>query len=99
MSDPPAQAVQRRRRASGFAEIRLRDEHADHDVRVDEVEQMPQDLLDALGAAAGSHPLVLVMIRDALRPVPPRTDPELSIARTFTLPGARGRSRSPAARA
>ena len=45
----PPQAVRRRRRV-GFAEIRLRDAHADHDVRVDEVEQMPQDLLDALGA-------------------------------------------------
>ena len=29
------------------------------------------------------------MNRDALQPVPPRTDPELSIARTFTLPSAR----------
>ena len=29
------------------------------------------------------------MSRDALRPVPPRTDPELSIARTFNLPGTR----------
>ena len=34
----------------GFAEIRLRDAHATHDVRVDEVVQMPSDLLDALGA-------------------------------------------------
>ena len=73
----------------GFAEVRLRDAHADHDVRIDEVEQMPQDLLDALGPATGSHALVLVMNRDALQPVPPRTDPELSIARTFTLPGTR----------
>ena len=75
--------------AVGFAEIRLRDEHSDQDVRVDEVEQMPQDLLDALGAASASHPLVIVMARDALRPVPPRTDPELSIARTFVLPTTR----------
>ena len=73
----------------GFAEIRLRDEHADHDVRVDEVEQMPRDLLDALGSRAGTHPLIVVMSRVALRPVPPRTDPELSIARTFNLPGTR----------
>lgn len=73
----------------GFAEIRLRDLDADHDVRVDEVEQMPRDLLDALGSRAGAHPLVLVMSRVALRPVPPRTDPELSIARTFNLPGTR----------
>jgi hypothetical protein len=75
--------------AVGFAEIRLRDEHANHDVQVDEVIQMPQDLLDALGAQTSSHPLILVMTRDAVRPVPPRTDPELSIARTFDLPTQR----------
>ena len=75
--------------AVGFAEIRVRDQHADHDARVDEVVQMPQDLLDALGATAEAHPLILVMTRDAIRPVPPRTDPELSIARTFDLPGSR----------
>jgi len=75
--------------AVGFAEIRLRDDRSDHDVQLDEVEQMPQDLLDALGAQAAAHPLILVMTRDALRPVPPRTDPELSISRTFVLPGPR----------
>ena len=37
-------------------------------------------------AQTASHPLILVMTRDALRPVPPRTDPEQSIARTFDLP-------------
>ncbi|HTD51222.1 MAG TPA: alpha-(1-_3)-arabinofuranosyltransferase family protein, partial [Acidimicrobiia bacterium] len=75
--------------AVGFAEIRLRDQHANQDVHVDEVVQMPQDLLDALAAQTTSHPLILVMTRDALRPVPPRTDPEQSIARTFDLPAAR----------
>ena len=39
----------------GIAEIRLRDRHADHDVRVDEVIQMPQDLLDAVGEASASQ--------------------------------------------
>ena len=73
----------------GFAEIRLRDAHADHDVRLDEVEQMPTDLLGALGASSGSHPLVLVMSRDATRPIPPRTQPELSISRQFALPEGR----------
>ncbi len=73
----------------GFAEIRLRDEHASQDLRVDEVEQMPQDLLRALGSRVAAHPLVLLMTRDALRPFPPRTDPELSIARTIDLPGPR----------
>src|SRR6185295_9836472 len=31
----------------------------------------------------------VLMSRQALRPVPPRSDPEVSIARTFELPGAR----------
>ncbi len=73
----------------GFAEIRLRDVHATRDVRVDEVVQMPSDELSALGASSGDHPLVLVMNRDAIRPVPPRTQPELSIAREFVVPSAR----------
>jgi len=73
----------------GFAEIRLRDQGAPHDVRLDEIEQMPSDLLDALGPASAGHPLVLVMSRDATRPTPPRGQPEWSISRTFTLPTAR----------
>jgi hypothetical protein len=71
--------------AVGFAEIGLRADGASHDVRVREVEQMPTDLVDALGAATADHPIVLVMRRDAVRPVPPRAQPELSIARAFTL--------------
>ncbi len=73
----------------GLAEIRLRDVHSKHDVRVDEVEQMPQDLLNALGTDAATHPLVVLMSRDAVRGVPPRTDPEPALERTFTLPGPR----------
>ncbi|HEV7523774.1 MAG TPA: alpha-(1-_3)-arabinofuranosyltransferase family protein, partial [Acidimicrobiia bacterium] len=73
----------------GFAEIRLRDAHATADVRVREVVQMPTDLVDALGSASSTHPLVVVMNRDAVRPVPPRTQPEESISREFTLPTAR----------
>jgi hypothetical protein len=73
----------------GFAEIRLRDRNADRDVRADEVVQMPRDLLAALGADAAGHPLVVLMTRHGLRPVPPRTDPERAIVRTFELPSAR----------
>lgn len=75
--------------AVGFAEIRLRDEHSSSDVHVAEVIRMPDDLLSALGSSAATHPLVLVMSRDRLQPAPPRTDPEQSIVRAFTLPGAR----------
>jgi len=75
--------------AVGFSEVRLRDEHATHDVGLVEYEQMPSDLLDAIGADSGGHPVVLVMRREAVRPVPPRTQPDLSIDRIFTLPSLR----------
>jgi hypothetical protein len=75
--------------AIGFAEIGLRDENATHDVRVHEVEDMPTDLVDALGVDAAGHPLVYVMRRDMVRPVPPRDQPELAIDRGFTVPDAR----------
>ncbi len=67
----------------------MRDAHATHDVRAAEVVQMPSDLLGALGAASADHPLVIVMNRDAIRPVPPRTQPEPAIARQFVLATAR----------
>jgi hypothetical protein len=75
--------------AVGFAEIGLRDQHASHPVRLREVEIMPTDLVDALGTASADHPLVYVMRRDAVRPVPPRAQPELSIARAFVVPNDR----------
>jgi len=73
----------------GFAEVRLRDQHASHDVHLTEIETMPSDLLSALGASSASHDLVYVMRRQDTRPVPPRTQPELNISREFTLPSAR----------
>jgi hypothetical protein len=75
--------------AVGFTEVRLRDEHASSDVHVDEVIDMPRDLLDMMGNSSASHPLVLEMTRDRTLPVPPRSDPELSIVRDFVLPTAR----------
>ncbi|HUY23268.1 MAG TPA: alpha-(1-_3)-arabinofuranosyltransferase family protein [Acidimicrobiales bacterium] len=67
----------------GFAEVRLGGQ------QVDEVLRMPQDLLTAAGASSASHRLTLVMTRQTAAPVPPRTDPEIDIARFFTLPTAR----------
>jgi hypothetical protein len=75
--------------AVGFAEIRLRDERADGDVRTWELVQMPTDLVDALGTKSAQHPLVIVMRRYAVRPVPPRSQPELSIDREFVVPTSR----------
>ncbi len=57
--------------------------------QVDEVLRMPEDLLDAAGASSASHRLTIVMTRQTAAPVPPATDPEIDIARTFTLPTAR----------
>jgi hypothetical protein len=75
--------------AVGFAEVRVGDDGTGVPVRVREVVRMPDDLLGAVGAAAVDHPLVVVMRRDRVVPIPPRHDPEPAIARTFGLPAAR----------
>jgi arabinofuranan 3-O-arabinosyltransferase len=67
----------------GFAEVRLAGQ------QVHEVLRMPEDLLRAAGASSASHRLTLVMTRETGASVPPATDPEVDIARTFTLPTAR----------
>jgi len=67
----------------GFAEVRVAGQ------QVHEVIRMPDDLLGAAGASSASHRLTLVMTRDRVAPVPPRTDPEIDMARAFTLPTAR----------
>jgi hypothetical protein len=72
--------------AVGFSEVRLRDEKATSDVRVDEVIRMPTDLLAAAGTTSQDHPLVFVMTRDRQYPTPPRYDPELNLTRTFRIP-------------
>ena len=71
----------------GFAEIRLRDDEAGaRPVRVSEVVKMPSDLLDTLGRASQDRPLVLLMDRERVIPVPPRSDPEQALVRSFSLP-------------
>jgi len=67
----------------GFAEVRVAGQ------QVHEVIRMPEDLLTAAGPSSASHRLTLLMTRDRVAPVPPRTDPEVDIARSFTLPTAR----------
>jgi hypothetical protein len=74
----------------GFAEIRLRgDEAGSRPVRVSEVVKMPSDLLDTLGRSSEDRPLVLLMDRERVIPVPPRSDPEQALVRSFTLPTGR----------
>ena len=74
----------------GFGEIRLRDDRPGaRPVRVREVLRMPTDLLRAAGPQSIDQPLVLLMRRQRVIPVPPRTDPEVQIVRQFDLPSER----------
>ena len=69
--------------AVGFAEVRIPGQ------QVDEVMRLPQDLLAAAGPSSASHRLTFVMARERTAPVPPRSDPEVDIARFFSIPTAR----------
>jgi arabinofuranan 3-O-arabinosyltransferase len=69
----------------GFSEVRI------PGVAMDAVVRMPVDLLQRVGAASLNHQLVLVMTRLRYDPTSRhRQDEELSLARRFTLPTARG---------
>jgi len=54
-----------------------------------EVVDMPTDLLDAAGTQSLAHRLALVMTRQRVAPIPPRSDLEPTLDRSFTLPTAR----------
>jgi arabinofuranan 3-O-arabinosyltransferase len=58
-------------------------------VSLDEVIRLPEDLLQAAGASSISHRLVILMDRQRTTPVPPRSDPEPNLVRTFDLPVGR----------
>jgi arabinofuranan 3-O-arabinosyltransferase len=51
--------------------------------------RLPTDLLAGAGRAGDFRTLVILLHRLRAATVPPRTDPELSMSRTFTLPSAR----------
>jgi arabinofuranan 3-O-arabinosyltransferase len=75
--------------AVGFAEVRVTGVDGTTPVG-DDVVRLPTDLLDRLGAASTGRPLAIVLTRQRVAPtVAVRTDPELALARTFTLPAAR----------
>ncbi len=75
---PPLSAA-----AVGFAEVEIPNQ------TVREVLQMPTDMLSALGASSANDRLSVVMNRARTSPFPPRSDPESTMARQFTLPTAR----------
>jgi hypothetical protein len=57
---------------------------------VDEVVRLPRDLLAGAGARSADHRLTVLLTRQrADQHEPIRSDPELSISRTFSLPTAR----------
>jgi hypothetical protein len=76
----------------GFSEIRI------PKLSIAETIKMPSDLLSTLGSASLSHRLTLVMSRDRVSPVPPRSDPETAMSRQFWLPTKRSFSLSGTAR-
>ncbi len=69
----------------GFAEVKI----GSSTQHVDEVLQLPEDMLRAAGASSLQHRVVIVMTRNRAPVVPPRRDPEPHMARTFWLPTAR----------
>jgi arabinofuranan 3-O-arabinosyltransferase len=70
--------------AVGFSEVTVPGQH------VEEVVKLPTDLLAATGKASIHNRLTLVMNRQRTSPyLPPRTDPETTITRQFTLPTPR----------
>jgi hypothetical protein len=54
-----------------------------------EVLRLPTDLLAATGARSLAHPLDILLNRIRAQVTPPRSDPEASMARLFTLPTSR----------
>lgn len=69
--------------AVGFAEVQIPGQH------VTEMIKMPSDLLSAAGKSSIANRLTLIMDRQRVSPYPPRTSPETTINREFSLPTAR----------
>jgi hypothetical protein len=67
----------------GFAEVGI------PGVNILETMQLPSDLLSSLGPASASHRLTIILTRDRVSPYPPRTDPELFMSRSLSLPTTR----------
>jgi len=68
----------------GFAEVRIPGV-----APVTSTLQLPTDMLAGAGTKGNKDPLVILLHRLRAATIPPRTDPELSMSRTFELPSAR----------
>ena len=80
--DDPASPIGSRS-SVGFAEVGI------PGVSVDETVSMPQDLLRQTGPSSLSDRLTMVMTRLRASGIPPRSDTETSLQRTFWLPTSR----------
>jgi hypothetical protein len=69
--------------AVGFSEIQIPGQS------VQQVLQMPTQMLSSLGTASNDNRVTMVMTRDRTSQFPPRSDPETTISRTFSVPTAR----------
>ena len=69
--------------AVGFAEVEIPGQV------VHQVITMPSQMLSTLGASSAANRLTVVMTRQHTSQFPPRSDPETTITRQFTLPTAR----------
>ena len=69
--------------AVGFSEVEIPGQ------QVKQVIQMPTQMLSSLGASSAADRLSVVMTRQRTSQYPPRSDPETTISRTFTLPTSR----------
>src|SRR6202035_3028467 len=67
----------------GLAEVRI------SGVTADETVSMPQDLLGSAGKSSVNDSLTFLMTRLRSSGFPPRSDPEPTLARDFSLPTAR----------
>lgn len=67
----------------GFAEVGI------PGVNLSETMQLPSDLLSALGTSSLSHRLTIILTRQRVAPIPPRSDPELFMSRSFVLQTSR----------
>ena len=67
----------------GLAEVRL------GNVRATQTIQVPTDLVRMTGSTSAQDRLTYLFTRQRVAPVPPRTDPEVSIVRRFDVPTAR----------
>src|SRR5208283_2399903 len=69
--------------AVGFSEVEIPGQ------QVHQVIQMPTQMLSTLGTSSAADRLTVVMTRQRTSQFPPRSDPETTISRQFTLPTAR----------